>query len=540
MKRIFKALCLVVFTSFFFSAQAAEKLDYASLRTLPILDQGRIKPFDTFARESVQTVTGRVFFEGKDPVETLLGWMAEPEKAIHAPLLLARYEPLNQKTGIVTQNGRISPDDLLNVKEFKLYLKGVMLKQQEGESLDPIQKEAAQLFQRMNLFYQIMSGEALTIFPEGKSEGWASSETAVDSKATQDFKKLLEAFKARDVSAFSAASVSLKQTLRDTAGSVSNYPTEGQMKREVCFNQIRPFQKAWILFLAAFVMALLALTAKKKFFYAAGLVFAVSGVGISIYGFVIRCLIAGRPPVSNMYESVIWVSFGAMIFALIFEAIYRSRYFLLSGAAGATLGLVLADNLPNVLSANINPLVPVLRSNYWLTIHVLTITLSYAAFLLAMGIGQVAIGYYAFRPQETSTIKRLNLFLYRVLQVGVVLLAAGTILGGVWANYSWGRFWGWDPKEVWALIALLGYLAILHGRFAGWLRDFGMAVWSVLSFLLVIMAWYGVNFVLGVGLHSYGFSSGGFTGVMIFVGTQLAWVLFATYRYKGLPKASAS
>jgi len=270
----------------------------------------------------------------------------------------------------------------------------------------------------------------------------------------------------------------------------------------------------------------------KNFIYYLALFTALVGVGMSVYGFVIRCLIAGRPPVSNMYESVIWVSFGSMIFALIFEAIYRSRFFILAASILSTIGLVLADNLPNVLSPNIMPLVPVLRSNFWLTIHVLTITLSYAALMLAMGVGQVTLGFYAFKPQAKDKIKSLNLFVYRVIQVGVVLLAAGTILGGVWANYSWGRFWGWDPKEVWALIALLGYVAILHGRYAGWLRDFGLVAWSVLAFLLVMMAWYGVNFVLGVGLHSYGFSSGGFKEVIGFVVLMLGWVGFATWRYK--------
>ena len=100
------------------------------------------------------------------------------------------------------------------------------------------------------------------------------------------------------------------------------------------------------------------------------------------------------------------------------------------------------------------------------------------------------------------------------MQVGVLLIAAGTILGGVWADYSWGRFWGWDPKEVWALITLLVYLIPLHGRFAGWVNTFGLVIASVVCFLSVVMAWYGVNFVLGVGLHSYGFVEGGSQGVV--------------------------
>jgi ABC-type transport system involved in cytochrome c biogenesis permease subunit len=116
--------------------------------------------------------------------------------------------------------------------------------------------------------------------------------------------------------------------------------------------------------------------------------------------------------------------------------------------------------------------------------------------------------------RTAATLKPLSNFIYRAMQVGVLLVAAGTILGGVWADYSWGRFWGWDPKEVWALITLLVYLIPLHGRFAGWVSTFGLVVASVACFLSVIMAWYGVNFVLGVGLHSYGFVEGGSQGMM--------------------------
>ena len=117
--------------------------------------------------------------------------------------------------------------------------------------------------------------------------------------------------------------------------------------------------------------------------------------------------------------------------------------------------------------------------------------------------------------RTVGTVKPLSNFIYRAMQVGVLLVAAGTILGGVWADYSWGRFWGWDPKEVWALITLLVYLVPLHGRFAGWVSTFGLVAASVVCFLSVIMAWYGVNFVLGVGLHSYGFVEGGSQGAMM-------------------------
>ena len=128
-------------------------------------------------------------------------------------------------------------------------------------------------------------------------------------------------------------------------------------------------------------------------------------------------------------------------------------------------------------------------------------------------------------------VDSLTSFTYRAMQVGVWLLAAGTILGGVWADYSWGRFWGWDPKEVWALIALLGYLAVLHAKHGGWVHQFGLAALCAFCFSLVVMAWYGVNFVLGAGLHSYGFGGGGTPFVVSAVCLQAVWVAAAGVRY---------
>jgi cytochrome c-type biogenesis protein CcsB len=255
---------------------------------------------------------------------------------------------------------------------------------------------------------------------------------------------------------------------------------------------------------------------------------------IQAYGFGLRCWIAGRPPVSNMYESVLWVSFGCMLFGLILELIYRKRVIALGSLIFATIALIIADNVTGVLDAGINPLEPVLRSNYWLTIHVLTITLGYAAFSLSLVIGNLGLGQLAFAGHESKQLplRQLAFYAYRAVQVGVVLLAAGTILGGVWADYSWGRFWGWDPKETWALIALLGYVALIHARFRGMVGPFGFLAGCVSAFLGVLMAWYGVNFVLGVGLHSYGFSSGGVSYVATYCSAQIAFIVWAWLSYK--------
>jgi ABC-type transport system involved in cytochrome c biogenesis permease subunit len=165
---------------------------------------------------------------------------------------------------------------------------------------------------------------------------------------------------------------------------------------------------------------------------------------------------------------------------------------------------------------------------------VLTITLGYAAFSLSLVIGNLGLGQLVFTGRESKQmpLRQLAFYAYRAVQVGVVLLAAGTILGGVWADYSWGRFWGWDPKETWALIALLGYVALVHARFRGMVGPFGFLAGCVSAFLGVLMAWYGVNFVLGVGLHSYGFSSGGVSYVATYCSAQLAFVVWAWLAYR--------
>jgi cytochrome c-type biogenesis protein CcsB len=259
--------------------------------------------------------------------------------------------------------------------------------------------------------------------------------------------------------------------------------------------------------------------------FVGALVFAALGTVLHIAGMVFRIWIAGRPPVSNMYESVIWVSFGTMLFAWILYITRKARILITVSTAVAGILLIVADSAPAVMDPSIHPLVPVLRSNLWLTVHVLTITLGYAAFALTLGLGNVTLFHYLKGGAgNASRITALNDLTYRAMQFGVVLLAAGTLLGGVWADYSWGRFWGWDPKEVWALIALMGYIIILHARYTGWIGQFGFAALTVIGFTLVVMAWYGVNFVLGAGLHSYGFSAGGRGAVAFYTLLQFGYV----------------
>jgi len=257
-------------------------------------------------------------------------------------------------------------------------------------------------------------------------------------------------------------------------------------------------------------------------------------LAIQSFGFYARVSISGRAPVGNMYETIIWCAFMSAVFALVLELIYRRKVLAIAGALVATLGLILADNLPVALDPQISPLVPVLRTNFWLTLHVLTIVSGYAAGTLAWGIGNLTLGMLAFGKSDKQTLKTLSTFTYRAMQITVLLLAAGTFLGGWWAAESWGRFWGWDPKEVGALIALVCYVIPLHARYIGWVQDFGLALSAVICYASIILSWYVVNFVFAAGLHSYGFGgSGGMLWVLWASLINVEWLIICWWRWLG-------
>lgn len=229
------------------------------------------------------------------------------------------------------------------------------------------------------------------------------------------------------------------------------------------------------------------------------------------------------------------------------EKIYSWRGVALGGAVASFLAGLAANYAP--FPRDIEALMPVLRSNFWLGIHVLTIVTSYAGAGTAWVIGNLALGFYLFggysrddlgavRPPDfCGTLANLN---YRVLQVTVLLIATGTILGGLWADVSWGRFWGWDSKEVGALTALLILLTALHGRRAGWPGDLSLAIGSVAGFFGVLWAWYVVNWLLPAGMHSYGAGEGGrWLWLVLVIGGQIAFVLAAVTRVRVETKKNA-
>jgi cytochrome c-type biogenesis protein CcsB len=541
-------------------------LDFKQWGLLAIQDGGRRKPVDTFAKETLIRITGRSVYTDQSgrtwrPNDLVLSALIETHDWKNEPMVLISSGQLKEQLGLDKTERRFSFAQLAGSAELQRLANEAQALKRAEKLLNRVQQEALSVSDRLTLLVRLMDGSALLIIPAAKNEtdpwvdpsGWSKyySEAQFGPVQTQ-LQTLATAYVNGDGFSFSRSASQFREILRGLSPSI--YPQERQLRLEYFYNHFEAFYRAIWCYGIAFVLLLVvhlrrnaahratatAVAAslretspqKGRALRLVGVAIALLGLGFQAAGIIMRCMIAGRPPVTNMYESIIWVSFAVTFFGMIFFARYRAPVYLLAALPVTLIALLLVHQMPIAMPSSIDPLVPVLRDNFWLTVHVLTITLSYAAFALAMGFGHILLWRYARNPAAARADAPMHFWLYRVLQLGVLLLASGTILGGVWANYSWGRFWGWDPKETWALIALLCYILALHGRLADWWTQFGLAVASVVCFLAVLMAWYGVNFVLGKGLHSYGFGIGGETYVATFIVLDLLFVAFAIWRYR--------
>ena len=513
----------------------------ALLGEIPVQNGGRIKPFETFAEESLLSVTGKRQLQGMEATAVVWQWVSDPEAWFTKSFLTLRHKALKEELGLMVIGGKVSPEIVLSHQPFQAEVEKAIEKREKKEPMTLAEKKRIELYDQARLFRAVAQGviPGLIPDPEDPRQAWFPIDALVSLQGRAALEKYYASNFLADTHTALAHLVGAIHDGGDVSGPAREFSLalkslsasreividSTKIKVELFYNHLRPFHWAWILYLLSGLLFFLLRDRLSKVSFG---IFLTAFL-LHTLGFVLRSWVAGRPPVSNMYESVIWVGWGVVLFSIPLALIYRSKILTAAAAWVAFLTLLVGESFPAVLDPSLSPLVPVLRSNYWLTIHVLTITLSYGAFALAWGLAHVNLFQFVFHPRQKHHAQ--DEFLYRALQIGVVLLAAGTILGGVWANESWGRFWGWDPKETWALIALLGYLTVLHCRSVGWIGPFGTAVGSVLSFLGILMAWYGVNFVLAAGLHSYGFGGGGFPYVSIAVLIDLALVSFLVIRY---------
>jgi len=285
---------------------------------------------------------------------------------------------------------------------------------------------------------------------------------------------------------------------------------------EVLFYKGWYFYKALQFFAVAFVLAALTFLAPAsqhwfwRIFRWAPTLLTIVGTGYVVYGITLRSIIRERPPISTLYETILFITATLVIVALIIEFINRRRVALFCAAIMGFLGMMLANRYEIKEGVDTMPtLIAVLDTNFWLATHVTIINIGYAAGVLAAVIAHVFIigKLFGIKKNDPKFYRDVTRMVYGTICFGVVFATVGTVLGGIWANDSWGRFWGWDPKENGALMIVIWQLFMLHGRMGGYLKQHGFNNAAVFGGMIVMFSWWHVNH-LGVGLHSYGFTDG--------------------------------
>lgn len=483
----------------------------SEIAALPVLDRGRIKPLDSLARETLLFLTGKYSRWNLDPTQVYLG-LTLHDLSRKLEILEIRDPRLREQLGFSVSKRLYSAEDIEGSRLAEL-ARPLLLKQRQSEkSLDEHEKKVLEAVQQTRMLNETISGSHF--LSRIRLSGEQSADVLTAAAA------YLRAIGSQAPSAPAAARDTLLRVARSQQAPELVRGGMSTLALEVWYNRAHLF--LWAAF-AYFLIAFVLLTPLSRRVVASRALRSFLALPILIHaaGFAVRICITGFAPVTSMYGTMIWVALGIELCALTLLALYRNVT--LVGVLTACSGILLlvAENIPLVISPDMDPIVAVLRSNFWLTIHVLTVTSSYAALSIAMLIGNSALVLRLAGRDREDVLASYAHAAYRMIQLGVFLLTAGIILGGIWADYSWGRFWGWDSKETWALIADLGFIAILHARYQRWIDEFGLLASSTFAYLLVVMAWYGVNFILATGLHSYGFSSGGTSMVIGFVALQL-------------------
>jgi ABC-type transport system involved in cytochrome c biogenesis permease subunit len=305
--------------------------------------------------------------------------------------------------------------------------------------------------------------------------------------------------------------------------------------QEFFFDEFQPFYKAMVIYVAALLLAIIALftfaLAPKlsEIFRRSAFWMVILAAVIHTFGLIFRMWLEGRPPVTNLYSSAIFVGWGAVVLGLVLERVFAVGLGSAVAALAGFVTLVIAHNL-SMDGDTMEAMRAVLNNNFWLATHVVVITLGYASTFLAglLGVTYVLLGLFTPLLKYKSGGMELGKVLAK-MAYGIVCFAAlfsfvGTVLGGIWADQSWGRFWGWDPKENGALIIVLWNAAILHARWGGMIRERGLMNMVIFGNIVTSWSWFGVN-MLGIGLHSYGFMAAAFKWLVLFVATQIALIL---------------
>jgi len=475
--------------------------------------EGRFKPMNTLSNEVVRKITGGVHLDGLNADQIMLGMILYPDEWKNTPLFEVDNPEIHRLLGF--KGAEVCFNDFISNGQYLIseFVNNAYNKQVPERSI--FDKEIMKLDERINILYMVQSGDYLRIFPDEKSHNnkWISvgdmlepGHTVSDSLA-QVFLVYTDAVRTGDVS-LAAEIISFIHNFQNNNCDI--LPKESKKRAEISYNKLKLFNRL-APFYALFGLILIIVQFLKIFrpgklaswLFRVGVIHLAVAFGLHTLALALRWYIAGRAPLSNGYESMIFLSWISLLAGLIF--VRKSGFAISLTAILSALALLVAHL--SWMNPDITNLVPVLKSP-WLTIHVTVIMAGYGFLGLSALTGLFNLILYSFQNKRNSSkvspvldqVTRVN---HLSIIVGLYFLTAGTFLGGVWANESWGRYWGWDPKETWALISVLVYAFIAHmHHFPGLRGGYAFNLGSLLGFSSILMTYFGVNYFLG-GMHSY-------------------------------------
>ena len=510
---------------------------------IPVVEGGRVKPMDSVARNHLRIMAERESFrtpegEAKPAIEWLLDVQTEmfsdkDQRARKHRVFRIVNEQLQNALGLdpKREGYRYSIDEFAEkLTALAEPLRKAHERKESGNSLDPYENQLFEFERHLGIYQRLSqfatphvippkTGDHYQTLPEAVPKGEAAMDPSVAA-----WKEMLVAYGAKDTAKFNAAVKSyLDRMEQERPKDVARAALEAR------FNYEDPFNKCKWLYLLGFVLAAASWMGWRS-------ALNWSAWSLLLFTFVVhtialcaRIYLSGRPPVTNLYSSAVFIGWGAALIGIVLALILRA---VLKNDTGMSLGSIVTSvagfstlQIAHILAADgdtMEVLQAVLDTQFWLATHVTCITLGYATTYVAGLIGVIYIVMGVFTGSLTLDLSRI---LHRVTY-GVVCFATffsfvGTVLGGLWADDSWGRFWGWDPKENGALMIVLWNAILLHSRWGGLVRERGFAVLAVLGNIVVSWSWFGVN-QLGVGLHSYGFTNGVTITLVIYAFSQLA------------------
>ncbi|AJR03913.1 cytochrome c biogenesis protein [Siansivirga zeaxanthinifaciens] len=536
--------------------EEADRFGYLVIQDL----SGRMMPVNTYASEMLRKLSKSDTYGDFDANQVFLSIQESPMLWYNVPIIYLKPKKADTIRSIIGVDKDVKYVTLADFFSNKGTYKLAPYLDEAYKAMTPnaFQKEFKEADQRVNLLYNTVEGMSLKIFPipNDPNNKWISAyDYKFDNHKIKDtlygnfikagFNTYLYALNAaKKTGDFTNATKLLeafKKTQHQYGGSVML--TDKKVKTEILYNKYDIFKKlfSWYLYAGSLLFILLIIQIfkeKNKVIDVSVIVFKCIILGIFILhtlGLIARWYISGHAPWSDAYESMIYVAWATMFFGLAFGR--KSDLTLASTAFVTSMILMVAHwNWMDPAIANLQPVL----DSYWLMIHVAVIVASYGPFTLGMILGLVSLFLMIFTTEKNKVkmdlnIKELTIINEMSLTVGLVMLTIGNFLGGMWANESWGRYWGWDPKETWALISIMVYAFVIHMRLIPGLRGrWFFNLMSIIAFASIMMTYFGVNFYLA-GLHSYA-SGDQIVSVKFILVTCVIVAVIGFFAYRGYAK----